>query len=1133
MKRNLIIKSIFSALLTVILCVSSIGCDLGGSGTAAASPAIVINEIVTSNGESYRDDELGSPDWIELKNIGSAPVSLLGYRITDNIQKAEKAYVLPDVTLQPGGFLLLFAMKDRETDLLSYEGGPICLGFSLKQSGENLALEDAQMQLLQEMTVPELMRDVSYARKSDGSYGFCGEPTPMQENSTTIYASLSDVPARENDQPVYTPQQGIVFSEVSARNNEAVICAGCAGCDWVELYNLTNEPISLTGFALTDDEGDYDKPNLDAVLPANGYLLIQCCSEQCSTDDGHICVRMGISRYGDHLYLFDQHGLLCTEVEFGETAHKDMTWARDYDGSYRFTATATPNGDNIFTEYVEEEKDGKKEEDGPEPTYTGLNGSVIINEALPNNAYSIADREGDRTDWVELYNTTDSAIDLSGWYLTDGKDWTKWAFPSVSIPAKGYLLVFLSGKENIENELHANFSLAEGETLKLYDSNTNTFDQLVIAKTRSNVSIGRDSTGTIVYYGEPTPLSPNGHARFEADSFGFFQSDGVFISEVCAIHERGSGEDDWIELHNGGQEAVSLDGYYLTDDIDEPTKYRIASMTLEAGGYATVSVSKYREGFSVSPSGEKLFLIRPDGRSVADLFETGVQRVGMSSGRIENDPSVRRVFFRKPTKGKENAGSYEVGYTSDPTFSETALYQTSAFSLTISDLERDATIYYTTDGSEPSAKSNRYNGPIQISKNTVIRAIAISDGLMNSEIITYTYLFEEPHTVPVVCISMAPSDLKTVWNVKEHKNIKERKGFVSYYESDGGIGTSFPCDIKAKGRGTLTYISQRSLTLGLRAAYGKRTVNYPFFENYPNTEFGAFALRQAGQDYDMARMRDAYVSRACIGLNVDVANSRACVVYINGAYYGLYDFNEELNSRYLETHYGVDPDTVNTVMRNGATAMKGTNTDFKKLFNSAKNLNLSDDAKYRDFLEKVDEDYFIDYVICRTFMLETDTFNQKYWRTTDYKLKWRPILYDLDYCFMSGANRDIMHLYFNKAGQASAHGSLTYFYFTVALKTNETFRKKFVERYVEVVMTQFSADTLLELFDQVVAEYEPEMQRHIARWGHPKSYSTWKKEVAALRNKIELRPTVVLEQVRKEFKYSQADMDALIAKYSN
>ena len=152
-------------------------------------------------------------------------------------------------------------------------------------------------------------------------------------------------------------------------------------------------------------------------------------------------------------------------------------------------------------------------------------------------------------------------------------------------------------------------------------------------------------------------------------------------------------------------------------------------------------------------------------------------------------------------------------------------------------------------------------------------------------------------------------------------------------------------------------------------------------------------------------------------MNVDCANSRPVVLYVNGSYHGLYDFNEELNSKYLENHFGVDSDTVNTIMRNGSIAMKGTNKDFKTIFNYAKNAKLSDDAKYRDFLEQVDEDYFIDYVICRTFMLETDTFNQKYWRTTDYKIKWRPILYDLDYCFMSGATRDIMHLYFKKEGK--------------------------------------------------------------------------------------------------------------------
>ena len=413
----------------------------------------------------------------------------------------------------------------------------------------------------------------------------------------------------------------------------------------------------------------------------------------------------------------------------------------------------------------------------------------------------------------------------------------------------------------------------------------------------------------------------------------------------------------------------------------------------------------------------------------------------------------------------------------------------------------------------------------------MIRAIAYTDGLLPSEIVTFHYLFEEPHTVPIVCLAMDPTDFNTVYKVKEHKNIKERKGYVNYYEPDGLIGTTFPCDVKAKGRGTLTY-AQKSLTFGLRAEYGMKTVDYPFFPGYEFTEFGAFALRNAGQDIDhaQARIRDAYVSRACIGLNVDVANSRCCVLYVNGEYYGVYDFNEELNSKYLATHYGVDPDTVNTIMRNGSIAMKGTNTEFKKVFKAQ---TLSSDSAYQKYIEKVDADAFMDYVICRTFMLETDTFNQKYWRTDDYKIKWRPILYDLDYCFMSKYDRDMMHVYFNKEGVPAAHGSLTKFYFTVSLRTNEEWTHRFFERYVEVVMTKFTAENLLELFDRVVAEYRPEMERHIKRWGRPKSMATWESEIASLRTKIEKRPTVVLEQIRKELKISKDEMNSLIEKYSH
>ena len=79
------------------------------------------------------------------------------------------------------------------------------------------------------------------------------------------------------------------------------------------------------------------------------------------------------------------------------------------------------------------------------------NDPIHINEVLKFNEYSIRDCFGDRSPWVELYNSSDSAASLSGCFLSDDADDPfKWAFPEVSIEPKGYLIVFLSGKNQTE-----------------------------------------------------------------------------------------------------------------------------------------------------------------------------------------------------------------------------------------------------------------------------------------------------------------------------------------------------------------------------------------------------------------------------------------------------------------------------------------------------------------------------------------------------------------------------------------------------------------------------------------------------------------------------------------------------------
>ncbi len=98
-------------------------------------------------------------------------------------------------------------------------------------------------------------------------------------------------------------------------------------------------------------------------------------------------------------------------------------------------------------------------------------GQVVISEFMASNGRTLADVDGDYSDWIELYNTGNSTVNLDGWYLTDNaSQLTKWRLPAVALPAKGLLLVFASGKNRAVAgaELHSNFSLsANGEYLAL------------------------------------------------------------------------------------------------------------------------------------------------------------------------------------------------------------------------------------------------------------------------------------------------------------------------------------------------------------------------------------------------------------------------------------------------------------------------------------------------------------------------------------------------------------------------------------------------------------------------------------------------------------------------------------------
>ena len=140
----------------------------------------------------------------------------------------------------------------------------------------------------------------------------------------------------------------------------------------------------------------------------------------------------------------------------------------------------------------------------------------FINEFLANNnTTTFLDDNGVRTDWIEIKNPGSSAVDLTGWHLTDSKSAaSKWTFPAgTTIAAGDYLVVFADGSVNPVGpggKLHANFSLdADGEYLAMTrpdNSVVNSFDPF--PKQKGDVSYGSGpqsvTTTTVVNPGATT-----------------------------------------------------------------------------------------------------------------------------------------------------------------------------------------------------------------------------------------------------------------------------------------------------------------------------------------------------------------------------------------------------------------------------------------------------------------------------------------------------------------------------------------------------------------------------------------------------------------------------------------------------
>jgi len=164
--------------LTILLYVST---------SPAHSQELHINEVLASNASGIEDEDGDTEDWIEIYYAGNEPLNLQGYGLSDDYDRPYR-WVFPDITIQPGEFLLIWASgKDRDSP-----GNPLHTNFSIAASGEEVLLTDPDGNRIDELAPTSIPTDISLGRQPDGTgdWYFFDEPTPGASNNTVGYQEL-------------------------------------------------------------------------------------------------------------------------------------------------------------------------------------------------------------------------------------------------------------------------------------------------------------------------------------------------------------------------------------------------------------------------------------------------------------------------------------------------------------------------------------------------------------------------------------------------------------------------------------------------------------------------------------------------------------------------------------------------------------------------------------------------------------------------------------------------------------------------------------------------------------------------------------------------------------------------------
>jgi hypothetical protein len=493
---------------------------------------------------------------------------------------------------------------------------------------------------------------------------------------------------------------------------------------------------------------------------------------------------------------------------------------------------------------------------------------LLISEFMALNKSVLADVDGEYSDWVELYNPGETTVDLTGWYLTDNASFlSKWTFPTATIGAGQYLLIWASGKDKVTStgEIHTNFKLSgTGEYLALVEPDTMNIAYEYAPNfpaQQTDISYGI-YLGQQTYFKDPTPGAGN--------SIG-----SQILTPVFSV-TRGFFTDPFTVNLSVADATATI--RYTTDGIrPTATVGKLYTGPLTLSKTTPLSAVCVKDG-TVSPVVTNTYFF------LSDIVNQSNTPTGYPTGWGTLQYNLSNSGY---SAGERAPADYEM----DPDICNSTTYKT----LIDDALTSIPTVSIVTNpGYLFSYSIDPDTGGIYIYTGDVAK-----DSYNTSN-----------------------TKLGTDW---------ERPASVEYFDPSDSSQFQINCALLLHGgNGRKSYNTPKhSFRFSFRSEYGASKLNFNLFSEKKATDRFDHIIARAAMNYswlhnaelqrtNAQNLTDAFSRKLQLDMGQVSGHDKFAHVYLNGLYWGVFDLTEKFNNDFMESYFGGEDTQYDVVNDDGA-----------------------------------------------------------------------------------------------------------------------------------------------------------------------------------------------------------------------